>query len=195
MHKTRIGAIVDHLNELIGENLKRLRAEKGLSLDALAKLSGVSKSMLGQIERGEVNPTISVMWRIASGLKVSFTSLVTRPSDDSEIVTRSEVEPLVEDGGKVRNHPVFPFDAERGFEMYYVEFDGGGYLQADAHSPGTQEFITLHGGRLAVRVADEEHVLERGDSIRFKADAPHSYHNPDTETVSLTMVIHYPRTA
>ena len=69
---------MEHLNQLIGENLKRLRAEKALSLDAVAKLSGVSKSMLGQIERGEVNPTISTMWRIASGLKVSFTALVTR---------------------------------------------------------------------------------------------------------------------
>jgi len=184
---------MENLNRLIGENLKRLRSEKSLSLDAVAKLSGVSKSMLGQIERGEVNPTISTIWRIANGLKVSFTSLVTRAQDDSEIVSRSEVEPLVEDSGKCRNYPVFPFDAERGFEMYAVEIDPGGYLQAEGHTPGTQEFITLHAGQLAVRVADEEHVLACGDSIRFKADAQHSYHNPGTEMVSLSMVIHYPR--
>jgi transcriptional regulator with XRE-family HTH domain len=184
---------VENLNQLIGENLRRLRAEMGLSLDAVAKLSGVSKSMLGQIERGEVNPTISIMWRIANGLKVSFSSLVTRAQEDSEVVTRSEVEPLIEDGGKVRNRPVFPFDAERGFEMYYVEFDAGGYLQADAHSTGTQEFITLHTGRLVIRVAEEEHLLQAGDSIRFKADVPHSYHNPGAETVTVSMVIHYPR--
>lgn len=183
---------MDHLNQIIGENLKRLRADKGLSLDAVAKLSGVSKSMLGQIERGEVNPTISTVWRIANGLKVSFTSLVTRAQGDSEIVARSEVEPLVEDGGKVRNYPVFPFDAERGFEMYAVEIDGGGYLQAEAHSAGTQEFLTLHSGQLSVRVADEEHLLGRGDSMRFKADAPHSYHNPGAESASISMVIHYP---
>jgi transcriptional regulator with XRE-family HTH domain len=184
---------MDNLNELLGENLKGLRSDRGLSLDAVAKLSGVSKSMLGQIERGDVNPTISTVWRIANGLRVSFTSLVTRPQDDSEVVVRAETDPLVEDGGKVRNYPVFPFDADRGFETYYVEFDADGYLHADAHSPGTQEFLTLHGGQLAVRVADEEHTLGRGDSIRFKADVPHSYHNPGTETVSLTMVIHYPR--
>jgi transcriptional regulator with XRE-family HTH domain len=184
---------MENLNQLIGENLKRLRTEKGLSLDAVAKLSGVSKSMLGQIERGEVNPTISTVWRIAGGLKVSFTSLVTRAQDDSEIVARSEIEPLVEDGGKVRNHPVFPFDAERGFEMYYVEFDPGGYLQADGHTVGTQEYITLHSGRLAVRVAEEEHLLGRGDSIRFKADAPHSYHNPGAETATVSLIIQYPR--
>lgn len=184
---------MDNLNRLIGENLRRLRAETALSLDAVAKLSGVSKSMLGQIERGEVNPTISTMWRIANGLKVSFSSLVTRAQDDSEIVTRTEVEPLVEDAGKVRNYPVFPFEAERGFEIYAVDIDGGGYLHADAHSAGTQEFITLHSGALSIRVGEDEHLLACGDSIRFKADAVHSYHNPGSVTAAMSMVIAYPR--
>ncbi len=184
---------MENLNQLIGANLKRLRAEKGLSLDAVAKLSGVSKSMLGQIERGEVNPTISTVWRIASGLKVSFTSLVTRAQDGSEFVARRDVEPLVEDGGKVRNRPVFPFDAERGFEMYHVEIDSGGYLQADGHTAGTQEFLTLHSGQLAVRVGEEEHLLGWGDSLRFKADVPHSYHNPSAEMASFSLVIQYRR--
>lgn len=186
---------MEDLNELIGENLKRLRSEAGLSLDAVARLSGVSKSMLGQVERGEVNPTISTLWRIANGLKVSFSSLVTRAKDDSEIVRRADVEPLVEGGGKVRTYPVFPFEAERGFEMYAVEIDAGGYLQADGHIAGTQEFLTLHTGTLAVRAADEEHLLEVGDSVRFKADEPHSYHNPGEVTARVGMVIHYPRSA
>jgi len=184
---------MDDSTRLISHNLKNIREEKHISLDKLAELTGVSKSMLGQIERGEVNPTISTLWRIANGLKVSFTSLVTHPEDDSETVARADVDPLVEDGGKVRNYPVFPFDAERGFEMYAVEIDAGGYLHADPHSAGTQEFLTLHTGELAVRVADEEHLLGAGDSIRFKADAPHSYHNPGATTASMSMVIHYPR--
>jgi transcriptional regulator with XRE-family HTH domain len=184
---------MDHLNQLIGGNLKRLRTEKGLSLDAVAKLSGVSKSMLGQIERGEVNPTISTVWRIASGLKVSFSALVIRAQDDSEVVTRDQVEPLIEDSGLFRNYPVFPFDAERGFEMYAIQVDPGGYLQAEPHSAGTQEFLTVHTGELSVRVGDDEHLLKTGDSIRFKADAPHSYHNPGAETAAVGMVIAYPR--
>jgi XRE family transcriptional regulator, regulator of sulfur utilization len=184
---------VDHLNRLISENLKRVRAEKGLSLDAVAKASGVSKSMLGQIERGEVNPTVSTMWRIANGLKVSFTSLMTRPHDDTEVVSRAGLQPLFEDGGKVRNYTIFPFDADRGFEIYVVEWDAGGYLHADAHPAGTQEYITLHTGQLVIRVGDEEHLLGAGDSIRFKADQPHAYHNPGESTGTMTMVIHYPR--
>jgi transcriptional regulator with XRE-family HTH domain len=184
---------MENLNQLIGENLKRVRADKALSLDALAKLTGVSKSMLGQIERGEVNPTISTMWRIANGLKVSFSSLVTRAQDSSETVARADTEPLVEDGGKIRNYPVFPFDAERGFETYAVDIDPGGYLHADAHGAGTQEFITLLAGELTIRVGEEEHALGAGDSIRFKADVSHSYHNPGSATASMSMILHYPR--
>jgi transcriptional regulator with XRE-family HTH domain len=183
---------MEHLNELISANLKRIRAEKGLSLDAVAKLSGVSKSMLGQIERAEVNPSVSTMWRIANGLKVSFTSLMTRPQDETEVVPKAEMEPLLEDSGKVRNYTVFPFDAERGLEIYFVEWDAGAYLQADAHPAGTLEYLTLHNGQLAVRVGDDEHMLGSGDSIRFKADQPHAYHNPGTATASMSMVIHYP---
>lgn len=184
---------MDQLNRIIGSNLKRLRADSGFSLDAVARLSGVSKSMLGQIERGEVNPTMSTLWRIANGLKVSFSSLVTVPQDESEIIARAATEPLLEDNGKIRNYPVFPFDADRGFEMYAVEIDPGGYLQAEGHIAGSQEFITLHSGELAIRAGDEEHLLRSGDSIRFKSDVAHSYHNPGKETVSLSMVIHYPR--
>ncbi|NTW29476.1 MAG: helix-turn-helix domain-containing protein [Coriobacteriia bacterium] len=184
---------MENLNQLIGDNLKGIRADKNLSLDNVAKLSGVSKSMLGQIERGEVNPTISILWRIANGLKISFTSLVSRPREDSEIVRRDDVEPLIENAGSVRNYPVFPFDAERGFEMYSLEVDPGGYLQADAHPTGTEEFISVFTGTLSLRVADDEHVLGAGDSIRFRADVPHAYHNPGESELRLAMVIHYPR--
>ncbi len=60
---------MDKLNYVIAENLKRLREERKLSLDNVSRLSGVSKSMLGQIERGEVNPTVSTVWKISNGLK------------------------------------------------------------------------------------------------------------------------------
>ena len=183
---------MEHLNELISANLKRIRSQKGLSLDAVAKLSGVSKSMLGQIERAEVNPSVSTMWRISNGLKVSFTSLMTRPQGETEVVPKADIEPLLEDAGKVRNYTVFPFDAERGLEIYFVEWDAGAHLQADAHPAGTLEYLTLHNGQLAVRVGDEEHVLGSGDSIRFKADQPHAYYNPGITTATMSMVIHYP---
>ena len=131
---------MDSLNSNIAENLKKLREERKLSLDNLAKLSGVSKSMLGQIERGEVNPTVTIVWKIANGLKISFTQLMSRPELDIELVNKEELKPLIEDHGKVRNFPIFPFDSLRRFEMYAIEIDGGGLLKSEAHSKGTQEY-------------------------------------------------------
>ena len=67
------------INAVVSENARRLREEKRLTLDEAARLTGVSRSMLAQIEKGDVNPTISMVWKIDNGYKVSFTSLVLRP--------------------------------------------------------------------------------------------------------------------
>lgn len=106
---------MDKFSFIIAENLKRFRDERKLSLDNVSKLSGVSKSMLGQIERGEANPTVSTVWKIANGLKISFTELMIKAEPNIEIVYKSEVQPLVEDNNRVRIFPVFSFDSIRRF--------------------------------------------------------------------------------
>ena len=126
---------MDDINSIVSFNLKLLRDTRKLSLDALAKLTGVSKSMLGQIERGEVNPTISTVWKIANGLKLSPTELMNRPESEYEAVDIKQLQPLLEDSGKYRNYPVIPFDSNRRFEIYYIEIDAGGQLDAEPHPP------------------------------------------------------------
>ena len=64
------------MDNVLGSNLRKLRTERGLSLDETSKLTGVSKAMLGQVERGESSPTVSTLWKIAAGLKVTFSSLM-----------------------------------------------------------------------------------------------------------------------
>jgi quercetin dioxygenase-like cupin family protein len=149
--------------------------------------------MLGQIERGEVNPTISTVWKIANGLKVSFTTLMSRPEADLEIVYRNDIEPLIEDDGKYRNYPMFPFNDTRRFEMYMLEIDKGGQLSAAAHPQGTQEFITVFSSEITVEVNGEKYIVASGNSMRFKADLPHCYHNTGSEQARLSMVIYYPQ--
>lgn len=183
---------MDKLNFIISENLKTLRQEKKLSLDKVSKLTGVSKSMLGQIERCEVNPTVSTIWKIANGLKVSCTELMSMPETDFEIVDKSKVQLLIEDNGKVRICPVFPFDSSRRFEMYSVEIDTNGYLSTEAHQQGTQEFITVFSGEITINLNGEDFVVTTGNSIRFKADGCHSYKNTGDTICSLSMVIYYP---
>jgi len=183
---------LDNLNSIISINLKRIREEQKFSLDRVAKLTGVSKSMLGQIERGESNPTITTVWKIANGLKVSFTSLLDESMTDAEIVSKEDVAPMVEDNGRYKLYPFFPYEDGRKFEVYKVEIEKSGYLSAEPHGLGTQEFITVFQGEITVKVGDEEYTVEEGNAIRFKADRAHSYHNSGTVSAKASMVIYYP---
>ncbi|MFB5674579.1 helix-turn-helix domain-containing protein [Paenibacillus terreus] len=183
---------METINFILAKNLKSLRDSRKLSLDKVAELTGISKTMLGQIERGESNPSISTVWKIANGLKISFTSLIHEPQPETTVVNKEEIQPLQEDQGKYRIYPFFPFEDGRHFEMYSIEIDRGGFLASEPHSQGTEEFITVFDGELAVRIDDEEFTVKSGDSIRFRADKPHTYHNSGSGMVKMSMVIHYP---
>lgn len=184
---------MQQLGRIIGENLRRLRSDSGLSLDALAKASGVSKSRLGQIERGESNPSISTVWQIAHALKVEFSALVTSPQEDSQIVSRADIEPVTTDDGRCRTYALFAFDSASGFEVYTSEIEPGGQLYAEPHPAGTRETITLMAGRLSIIVSGTERNLGAGDAFRFKADEPHEYRNVGDELAVFSMIVAYPR--
>ena len=180
-----------NVNDVIAQNVRAARERKKLTLDGAAELTGVSRSMLAQIEKGEVNPTISVVWKIANGFKVSFTSLV-EPQSEGVSVLRCGA-PLEEDGGRYRNYPAFPFDERRLFETYRIVIRPGGALDAQPHLSGAEEYITVFAGSAEIRVGEAVYTLERGDSIRFRADVPHGYRNPGTDTAELSMLIYYNR--
>lgn len=184
---------MENLNIIVATNLKKIREERKLSLDNVAQMTGVSKSMLGQIERGESNPTVTTVWKIANGLKISFTELIKTTQESTVIIQKENIEPLVEDNGKYKLYPFFPYESEREFEMYSVEIEKGGYLSADSHGEGTEEFITVFDGELTIRVNNEEFTVKQGDSIRFRADKPHTYHNSCDRLTRVSMVIYYSR--
>ncbi len=111
------------MNPIVAHNIKLLREKNKLSMDELSKLSGVSKSMLAQIERGEGNPTISTLWKISNGMKVPFDALTIRPKVSYKIVRLPEIQPLFEDNGKVKNYFIFPDDENRRFAVYFLELE------------------------------------------------------------------------
>ena len=176
---------------VVAANARAIREEKKLTLDAAAAATGVSRSMLAQIEKGEVNPTISVLWKMANGYKVSFTSLVERPSDPVRLIRGEELTALTEDEGRYLNYPIFPFDEGSLFETYRIVIKPGGTLSARPHLSGAEEYITVFAGELELQVGEERYTLEEGDSIRFRADVPHCYKNPGDQKTQLSMIIHY----
>ncbi len=179
------------LQEIVGSNVKLLRERRKLTLDAAAKLTGVSRSMLAQIEKGDVNPTISVLWKIANGYKVSFTSLMDSSAKESLLVRSEDITPLVEDEGKYWNYPIFSFQENRPFEIYRIEIEVGGFLPAQPHMAGTEEYITVFSGSVEISTAQETFQLAQGDSLRFRADTEHSYKNVGPATATLSMLIYY----
>ena len=180
------------MNAIVAKNIKRLREENKLSLDALAKQSGVSKSMLAQIERGEGNPTLSTLWKISNGMKVPFDALTVRPKAPYEIVKLSELQPLLEDEGKVKNYSLFPDDENRRFAVYYLELEPDSYWKSEPHLKGTTEFITVFSGRMEIQTEEKLFLVEAGESIRFKADTVHSYRNISEDTTILHMILFNP---
>lgn len=179
------------VTNVVAGNARRLREEKKLTLDAAAAATGVSRSMLSQIEKGEVNPTISVLWKIANGYKVSFTSLVENSGEAVAVLRSGSVPPLEEDGGRYVNYPVFPFSERTLFETYRIVIHPGGHLEAQPHLKGAEEYVTVFAGRAEITVDGQAVALDRGDSIRFRADTVHGYRCLGEETAELSMLIYY----
>lgn len=177
---------------IVAKNTKRLREENKLSMDELSKLSGVSKSMIAQIERGEGNPTISTLWKISNGMKVPFDALTVRAKNSYEVVKISNIQPLLEDGGKVKNYSIFPDDENRRFAVYYLELDKNSYWKSEPHLKGTIEFITICEGKIEICADNQTFTLEKSESIRFKADTIHSYRNIGNEISILHMILFNP---
>lgn len=101
----------------VGENLRLLRQEMGISLDKASKMTGVSKAMLGQIERGESSPTVSTLWKISSGFKINFTTLLNENTNTYEVIKKEEVEPIVEQKGNMKLYPIYPFSLKEGLNF------------------------------------------------------------------------------
>ena len=181
------------ITQVIAARVRAIRTQRQLTLDAAAALTGVSRSMLAQIEKGEVNPTISVLWKIANGYKVSFTSLMESERPPVSVVRAADGTPLTEDGGRYLNYPIFPFDEERLFETYRIVIQPGGTLSAQPHLQGAEESITVFAGAVEITVEEQTVFLSTGDSIRFRADVPHAYYNPGKEEAQLSMLIYYHR--
>ncbi len=182
-----------NINSFVAQNIKNIREQKKITLDAAAQMTGVSRSMLAQIERGDANPTVSVLWKIANGYKVAFTSLVEQKEEITTLVRGESITPITAAEGKYLNYPVFCFDEQHAFEVYRIAILVGGTLEAKAHLIGTEEYITVFSGSISVQVQDKVYNLHSGDSLRFLADVPHVYSNIGLEDAALSMILYYPK--
>lgn len=186
---------VDEVADLapaVGQNLRRLRTQRGLSLERLAKASGVSRAMLGQIELGRSAPTINVLWKIARALDVTFSALITAQPTTGTVVLREARTPrLTSADGRFTSRALFPFDVPRRVEFYELQLAAGASEVADPHPAGTGENLVVVEGRVEIEMEGELHRLEAGDAILFNADRPHTYRSLGPADARMYLVMTY----
>jgi transcriptional regulator with XRE-family HTH domain len=186
------GEATADIGPVVSGNLKRLRGERGLSLERLARASGVSRAMLGQIELGQSTPTINVLWKIARALDVPFSTLINQQSGpETTVLPLSRARILRSIDGAFQSRALFPMDRPRSVEFYELRLAPNAEEQADPHPPGTMENLVVNAGRCEITVGPEKRMLGTGDAILFEADVPHVYRNPDAYETLMYLVMTY----
>ena len=175
----------------ISSTLKKTRFERELTLDETSALTGVSKAMLGQIERGESAPTISTLWKISTGLKISFSELLSSDKEDNNEVIIEDLEPVYESDDKMILYNVFSFNPLTGFEYFYIKLLPGAHHVSPPHKASTLEYIIVTEGILEVIVDNKQYVLKAPSALSFKADNYHTYNNPYDKDVIFQNIVKY----
>jgi transcriptional regulator with XRE-family HTH domain len=181
------------LGRRVAENLRQRRKARSMSLDDLARASGVSRAALSQIETCKSNPTVGVLWKIAVGLAVPVAELIGAPRSGAVVLRRGDSQILRSADGKFESRPLAPAGASPMVELYELRLMARATHASEAHAPGTHEMIVVLSGGLRLHVDGEIHELGAGDSIAFAADRPHAYENPASSEARYHNVIIYER--
>ena len=174
--------------------LRAQRAARGWSLDKAAEETGVSKAMLGQIERGESSPTLATLWKIASGFHTSLSSFLEPlpPSQGEEAVFRNADVLRYQPGPDgMLVAPLFPHDPRFGFELFELTLLPGYERYSEAHAAGVTEHVIVVRGHMAVLVDGVWRGLAEGQAVRFAADRAHGYRNLGDSPAVFHNLIHY----
>lgn len=187
------GIKMEQMNLKIGEKLKNLRNARTLSLDDVAALTGVSKPMLGQIERGQSIPTVTTLWKIATGMKMPLSFFLEEPQAEYTVVNPDQTSVILGDDGKMRAYPLFPYDPVRNVETFYIEFDQGCRHSSQKHNDGVEEHIFVLYGELRLVLGDKTIDVSGKQAVRFRADISHTYQNLTENGCAVYNTIFYPR--
>ena len=176
----------------VGGNLRRLRSRRGLSLERLARQSGVSRAMLSQIELGKSVPTINSLWKIARALEVTFSTLFSPGADRTPVILKGSAGRLLTNAeGTFSSRALFPFGTRRRTEFYELRIMTGCEESSRPHLPGTLENLVVAVGSILIGVDGTTFHLDAGDAIFFNAETSHSYRNTGPVDAVLYLVMTY----
>lgn len=180
------------LFERIATTLKELRKERGWSLDKAAQETGVSKAMLGQIERSESSPTIATLWKIATGFKVPFSLFIAEEQAEHAAGKAKVLHPS---DSKLKVLPLFPYDVKVKCEIFLIELLPGCEHLSPPHQPCVVEHVLVVEGSVEVLAGNTWKPLRKGEGLRLDAHQPHGYRNLNRSNAIIHDIIHYPSKA
>ncbi|TDC46530.1 XRE family transcriptional regulator [Jiangella ureilytica] len=170
---------MEELSARLRVRLKDERRRRGLNLEALAAASGVSRSMISDIERGAKTPTVLVLARLATALGVTVSRLLGEDQPDRVIELRRDGQPAITDAAGWQRRILSPTLPGVEFEFIRTTIPAGVTLGSFApHAVGSREYIAVETGELAVTVDGVEHRLGTGDALYYAGDATHAFANP-----------------
>jgi len=165
----------------VGATLQRLRLARGLTLEDLSRIAGVSKSMLSQIERGQANPSLATVWSLASALRVDISELISGHASDLrtkiEVASASFTPEIKTDDGLCTLRILSPPDHAEAFEWYELLFQPQGSLDSKPHAKGMREHLTVLEGDIQVKAGADLVDVPQGGTARYAADVEHSIRN------------------
>ena len=177
----------------VADSLREHRKRRDLSLDQLAQLTGVSRAALSQIETRKTNPTIGVIWKIASGLGIAFSDLIGETRAGLSVLRRGESQLLRSLDGKFESRPLMPASGIPQIEMYELRLAARSRHASEPHGPGTREIVVVLSGTMRLTVGDRTDEIGPGDSVVFDANKPHVYENPGNSEARYHDLIVYGR--
>lgn len=180
-----------NVNKIIAENFYDYRNTHGLSLDKLSYLTGVSKNMLSQIEKGSSNPSIMTLSKIANGLHIPLSQLITYNVENINQIDKKDLIPIYNDEETVTIYPYFPYDSEKDFEMFKMVIESKGWMRSEGHFPNSDEYIIVIEGDLEIEINGVSHTVKKEQAIHFKSNVPHTYRNQNNRKLILIATIQY----
>ncbi len=189
----RSTASAEDVSRHVCTRIHDLRRQRGWSLDVLSQLSGVSRSMLSQIERNQANPTLAVTVKIASALGLSVAELVEQAPTvhNIEVIRAEDRSHIFRSDENCSIRTLSPLHLEKDVEFYEVLINPGGSLRSAAHFEGTREFLTVQKGKVTVVSDTETTELNRGDSASYRADVTHEIANSSRTDALVFLVVIY----
>ncbi|WP_153116473.1 helix-turn-helix domain-containing protein [Rhodocyclus tenuis] len=181
------------LNRHLAAQLRALRCARNWSLDRAASETGVSKAMLGQIERGESSPTVATLWKIASGLQCPLSAFLVAPPTQSDAALFRSADALREKPASddMLVAPLFPYEPRFAFEWLELTLLPGYVRHSEAHAAGVTEHVLLISGSMEVLVDGDWLLLREGEAVRFAGDRAHGYRNLGATAAVCHNLIHY----